>query len=72
MGIVSKDGLEAVIQEIKKTALVSQSSGQESQAKAAGEYLHVVDAFDVPKWIYKHSDKSFIRCVIHFVALIFN
>ncbi len=58
LSIVDKLTLEKVLAEIKKAALMETFN---ESTLSAGEYFHVIDAFDVPKYKYKSSDKSFVR-----------
>ena len=62
---MDKESLERVIDEIKKAALLDQRTESESLQKSAREYLHVIDAFEVPKLRYRHAEKAFTRYVVH-------
>jgi hypothetical protein len=68
MSIVTQERLETVVEEIKKAALLDNRQEEENLAatanQAANEYLHIIDAFDVPRYTYKPLDKCFVKCVL--------
>jgi hypothetical protein len=67
--IVDKESLEAVMDSILRKASVNELHGENGEAQIPtnlediSAFMHIVDAFEMPRWIYKPDEKAFMRFV---------
>jgi hypothetical protein len=59
--LVEKNILQAVIESIGRKAAVNNEEVSLEDEENLSSYLHVIDAFSVPRWVYIVDEKAFTQ-----------